>query len=335
MRRVGLVFTGPLARLNDMVEMVRRAEELDFSSAWQAEDPGGPDAVSLLASYAHVTRQVRLGTAITPPYARHPALLASTFAALDDLSGGRTVLGLGAGTLWWDRLTLARDSLRPVRDMAETVRVFRALLDQGEAEVRGQRIELRHGFPWNADPLPPLVRRSIPVYIGAQRPQMIRLAGQLADGLIIEISPVVTTAAERVQAVRAAAQAAGRDPDSLDIVALAMMGVTPDGAVDSTVLSRWVAPRLTRLDDAQAEARGFEPDRMARLRQAVAEGRLDDAAQLLTPAMIAACGAFGTPDACLAWLDDLAAVGVREPILFPVAGDPALTLEVGAMFARR
>ena len=318
-----------------MVEAVRYAEELGYSSAWQAEDPGGPDAVSLLASYAAVTRGVRLGTAITPPYARHPVLLASTFAALDDLSSGRMILGLGAGTLWWDRLTLDKNQVRPVHDMAETIRVFRELLAQGETEYGGRHIELRHRFPWQATALPPLLRPRIPVYIGAQRPQMIGLAGRLADGLIIEISPVVTTVAERIRAVQAAAHRVGRNPGEIDIVALAMMHVVPKGEPDPYMLGRWVAPRLTRLDDAQAVARGFDPERMARLRRAVSEGYTDEAVALLTPTMIAACGAFGTPDHCLAWLEDLAAVGVREPIIFPVGGNERLTLEVGATFAAR
>lgn len=114
-----------------------------------------------------------------------------------------------------------------------------------------------------------------------------------------------------------------------------MMHVAPKGELDPYVLGRWVAPRLTRLDDGQAAARGFELERMARLRQAVSENRSDEAVALLTPSMIAACGAFGTPDHCLAWLEDLVAIGVREPIIFPVGGDERLTLEVGATFAAR
>ena len=164
---------------------------------------------------------------------------------------------------------------------------------------------------------------------------MIGLAGRMGDGLIIEISPVVTTAEERVRAIQDGAYHAGRNPGAIDIVALAMMHVVANGELDPYMLGRWVAPRLTRLDDIQATARGFDLERMARLRQAVSEGNTDKAVGLLTPTMIAACGAFGTPDHCLAWLEDLAAVGVREPIIFPVGGDERLTLEVGATFATR
>jgi 5,10-methylenetetrahydromethanopterin reductase len=334
MRRIGTVYTAPLARLQDCVDTVRESEALGFTSAWQAEDLGGPDAVSLLASYAQVTSSLTLGTAITTPYTRHPAVLASTFATLDDLSAGRVILGLGAGTGWWDRLTLDRDAMRPIGDMAETIRAFRELVSQGETVYHGQPIKLRHAFPWQDAP-PPLIRLHIPVYLGAQRPQMVRLAGRVADGLILELAPVVTSTAQRIQDFHAAAREAGRDPGTLDIVALVMVAITPDGSIPPYLQQNWLAPRVSRISDEQAVLRGHDPQRLARLRQAVADGRLDAAADLLTPELIRGCGAFGTLDQCLEKLEELVAFGVNEPILYSVDPDPRSVLELGRQFVAR
>jgi 5,10-methylenetetrahydromethanopterin reductase len=333
MRRIGLVFTGPLRNLRDSIRQVCRAEELGFDSAWQAEDPLGPDCVSLLSAYAMATQRIKLGSAIAPLYGRHPALLTATFASLDDLSDGRMILGLGAGMNWFDVYGLDRKKLRIIRDMSETIRTFRELLVQDAVDFRGRRFSLRKGFAWWPMEQNELRRAHIPVYIGAQGPQMVRLAGQVADGFIIEISPVTSTINERVNAVRAAALEAGRDPASIDVLGLVLLGVSRDGRIDPRIYG-WVAPRLAKMDDAAAQARGFDLARMARLRAAVAAKRIDEARLLITPEMLKACGAWGTPDYCLDWLEQMGAAGVH-PVIIPMSGDSSLGLEVGAEYARR
>jgi 5,10-methylenetetrahydromethanopterin reductase len=123
--RVGLCFLDrpDLARC---LRLVRMAEELGFSEAWVCETRLARDAISVLGAFAAVTGRIRLGTGIINSWTRAAPLTAMTFATLDELAPGRTMLGLGA---YWDPLAWKQGITRrkPLRQMREYVEVVRRL----------------------------------------------------------------------------------------------------------------------------------------------------------------------------------------------------------------
>lgn len=206
-------FTLPLSgvTLAEHRDVLEEAERLGYTDAWTLEIDG-TDAVTPLALAAAWTSNLRLGTAIISSFTRGPALIASTALALAEAAPGRVVLGLGSSSDtivrdWnggdFERpLARTRDVLLLVREALSGARVSRTL---PAAAMTGYRY---------SRPLPP----APPIYLAALRSGMLRLAGELADGVILNwLRPDDVPAVTAI--VREAAERAGRDPAAIEVVA--------------------------------------------------------------------------------------------------------------------
>ncbi|HYW86599.1 MAG TPA: LLM class flavin-dependent oxidoreductase, partial [Chloroflexota bacterium] len=149
--------------------LARAAEEAGFDQFWVSDDLFLRSVWVILSSVATATRRIQIGTGIVNPYTLHTAEMAMAAATLDELSGGRFVLGLSSGAADFLGWVGIRPS-RPVSVVRETVDTLRRLWD-GEA-VDKWAAEARLRFP----------TRRIPIYIGAMSPRMLRLIGEVADG---------------------------------------------------------------------------------------------------------------------------------------------------------
>src|SRR5690242_2590855 len=114
------------APMDTMLKRVRLAEDNGYDIAWLADERFYREVYSCLTSFALNTRRIRLGPCVTDPYARHPALTAMAIATLDELSGGRAVLGVDAGISGFAEMGVER--LKPARAIRETVELVRLLL---------------------------------------------------------------------------------------------------------------------------------------------------------------------------------------------------------------
>ncbi|HZV52026.1 MAG TPA: LLM class flavin-dependent oxidoreductase [Candidatus Dormibacteraeota bacterium] len=185
----------------ELVGLGRRAEELGYGALWVADEKFYRDPWVVLSALARETRRVRLGTGVTEPYARHPALIAMAAATLAELAPGRVVVGLGAGGPGFPPLGVERR--RPARALPEAVRIIRGLLAGGRVEFEGEILSFRGGnleFP--STPLP--------VYVAARGPRMLAAAALVADGVIVAPFASARAVAHACGAVRRAAEAAGR-----------------------------------------------------------------------------------------------------------------------------
>jgi len=157
---------------------IRQVETSGYDSVWIPEVMG-TDAFTVLAAASQVTQRLRLGTGIVPIYTRTPTTLAMTIATLDALSGGRAVLGLGVSSEIiigaWHGLPFPK----PLGAMREAIEIIRRLLRNERVTVEGSTFQVRN-LRANV-PVPP--ERTIPIYIGALNSGMLRLAGELADGV--------------------------------------------------------------------------------------------------------------------------------------------------------
>jgi 5,10-methylenetetrahydromethanopterin reductase len=204
-----------------MMAIARQAEELGYDSIWLTETRFTRDAVTTAAAVAAATRRVRVATGVTNPYTRGAVLTAVTAATLDELAGGRFILGIGPGS----PTVLARQGIafdRPLARLRETVEVVRRL-------VRGDEVRFGDDAATGArlDFIP--VRPAIPIYLGVTGPRALALAGEIADGVILNGFVSVAYTSRAVEIVREAAQAAGRDPDAIEIAASIVVAVAEDG----------------------------------------------------------------------------------------------------------
>src|SRR5205823_4323844 len=169
----------------DQLRVVQEAEQLGFDSVWAAEAYGS-DAASVLAWLAAGTSRIKLGSAIFQMPGRSAAMTAMTAATIDELSGGRMVLGIGSSgpqvSEGWHGQRFARQLLRT----REYVAVVRMALARERVEFHGETIEL----PLPDGPGKPLkltiapVQERIPIYLAAIGPKNTALAGEIADGWI-------------------------------------------------------------------------------------------------------------------------------------------------------
>ncbi|MGD9485515.1 LLM class flavin-dependent oxidoreductase [Streptomyces sp. TRM70308] len=239
----------PIHRWSEGQRLWRRAEELGFHAAytydhlsWRVPFRDGPwfGAVPTLTAAATATTRMRLGTLVTSPNFRHPVTLAKELVTLDDVSGGRVTLGIGAGGTGFDASALGREPWSP-RERADRFAEFVPLLDRLLT-----RDETSHSGVFyaahEARNLPGCVQRPrLPFAIAATGPRGMRLAARYGQAWVTTGDPKVgesgtpeqSRAAIRGQLDRlgAACAEAGRDVAELDKVLLTSF--TPDRPLDS------------------------------------------------------------------------------------------------------
>jgi probable F420-dependent oxidoreductase len=221
--------------LAELPDLAREAERLGYTDAWSYE-ADGLDCFTPLAVVATVSR-LRLGTAIANVYTRGPATLAMSAAALADLAPGRFCLGIGAGSQpiveAWNGGRFALPATR-VREMT---RVLRAALGGERVVFHGRTLSV-DGFRLGRPPAEP-----VPIYVAALRPGMLRVAGEVGDGVILNWL-AAGDVPRAVALVREAAAGAGRDPDALEITARLLVNVDPPGAESDIGVRRHVTAYL-------------------------------------------------------------------------------------------
>lgn len=164
--------------IQELVELAQLSEALGYRFFWYTDVRFARECYIGLTAVALKTSTLRLGPGVTDPYSRHPAITASTIATLDEVSGGRALLGLGTGGTGFRELGI--EPKLPVAAMRETVEMVRALLRGGEVSTQGKVISL-NGGRLQFEP----ARREIPIYFATHGAQITVLAGRIADGVMI------------------------------------------------------------------------------------------------------------------------------------------------------
>src|SRR4030095_10781063 len=185
---------------------VRRAEALGWDAAFQPDSQlRRRDTYVLMAAAARVTERIVLGTLLSNPVNRHPTVTASSIATVDELAPGRTLLRWGVGDT---AVRLA--GLKPARvsELEASTCLMRALLD-GQAVDGGAREPA--GLPHH---------RPVPIWIAAGGPRTLRMAGGVADGVFIRVGTHPANIGVAVEASRAGAAEAGRDPAAIRVAAI-------------------------------------------------------------------------------------------------------------------
>ncbi|MEO3743952.1 LLM class flavin-dependent oxidoreductase [Plantactinospora sp. B5E13] len=227
--RVGIVIL-PDQRWSVAADRWRRAEQWGFDHAWTYDHLGwrdlvdGPwfDAVSTLTAAASVTERIRLGTLVASPNFRHPVHFAREVTALDDISGGRTLLGLGAGGIGFDAAVLGGDTLPP-RQRVDRFGEFAELLD---LLLRTDRVSWRGDYYAAVDARsnPGCVQSPrVPFVVAANGPRSMRLAARYGQGWVTtgaqgsdDIDAWWRSVAELSARLDGILATVGRDPANLD-----------------------------------------------------------------------------------------------------------------------
>ncbi len=286
---------------NAFAALVRGGEELGYKAVFLPEI-AGRDAFVALAALAGETERLWLGTGIVPVGSRTPQLTAMGAATVQERSGGRMILGLGTGPATPGAL----DRLR------ELVVGLRAAFRGGRAEVRGEGV----GLSWDLAEPPP-------IWIAALGPRAMCLAGEVADGVLLNwCTP--ERVAETTGLVREGAERAGRDPGEIAVAAYirANLGEDPDAAMTALKVA------AGEYASYPAYARQFAGMGLGDLAEAAAAahraGRPHDVPQEL----VRAVALVGEPEDARSRLQAFRDAGAHVPVVYPAlaAGEPSTTV---------
>ena len=328
--RLGLALSNEVP-VHRTVALACRAEQLGFSEVWLPESGHGRGVFTVAASVAAATRRIKLGIGIVNPFWRHPSLIAMEAAALDEASGGRVLLGLGAA-LWTLRALGEADArtARPLSAMVEAIRIVRGML-RGEPGVDGRLFTVRRTARLDFAPHRP----AVPVYVGAVNGRMLRAAGGLADG--VQLGAIVSPGYVRWAWRRTAdgATEAGRDPSEIDLASNVLVSIDEDACAARDAVRRVLAYYVGRVEPVVLSTSGADPDQIERVRRAVLDDGVDAGARLVTDHLIDVFAAAGDADHVAKRLQEYLAAGLRGVLAWHVIGpDPARSLQLLAEVVR-
>lgn len=312
MERTG-AFLGVGRSLDRAVARARKAEDLGYDSLWMTQT-ANRDTLTCLHEYARATERVRLGTGVLPIYARTPASMAQAAATLGEVSDGRFVLGMGVSHKPAVENFFGKEYRTPLGDMRDYLTIVRGIFDDGAASFQGDHY--RANFAWMGYSPP----HRVPVYISALSPKMLRLAGELADGVILWCCTPDYVQDHIVPNVRAGATDAGRDPDTLEIVSAVPTCATsdPDAALDALrrdLFVYWTLPNYRRAIRRAGYGEGIDA-----FDAALDEGGREAASAAIPESFLRALGAFGDADAIRTKVAEYHAKGTTVPAVGPFSG---------------
>ena len=298
--RLGLLL-GFEDSLATVMALAREGEAAGLGSMYTVE--AGRSVFVSAAAVINATERVRVGTYIANAYARDPWLTGISARDLDELSGGRFVLGIGTGNPHLNDWYMGIDSSKPIAKMRDYLHIVRGVV----AAQAGEPVRHEgpvHSIRWRASFSP--ARPTIPVYLSASGPNMVRLAGECSDGVGVGIMSSTAFMADIVQPnARAAAVSAGRDPAALAFPMGAQVSVNRDSerAREATRLAicGLYHPVPHPYYDSQLRQLGFT-DFADQASQLMPAGRTRDAMALVPDEVIDTMTITGTPTECAARL---------------------------------
>ncbi len=276
-----------------------------------------------LAAAAMATRKIPIGLGITSPYMRHPTIEAAESNAMDELSAGRFIMGLGAGKVGTEYLDLDMKKYTPVKTHREAVDIIRGIASGQAFAYDGELFKC--DMP-AIDRKGRGLRTKIPIYIGATGPFMQKMAGKISDRLLLPglTSPGFTRYAR--ENCWAGAAAVGRElPSDFPVGGVILTACSKDGAKakDATrsYVGTYVINKLRNIkNDVILSTSGLPDEGWEPFREAIAAGTEDNVTHLVSDEMQRAFTVIsGTPEECLEITQELVDAGLNTPLL-EVAG---------------
>ncbi len=283
------------------------AEDQGFSNVWITDHFNNRDVYTTLAILAMNTNTIKLGTGVTNPYTRNVAITASSIGSINDISGGRAIMGIGPGDkatfdsmgISWDKpLTMTKETIAALREYFAGNKVS---MDGEMVKIGGAKMAFKTG--------------DIPIYMGAQGPKMLELAGEVADGVLINAShPKDFEVA--MEKISAGAKKAGRSMDEIDVGAYTCFSVDKDAGKAIGAAKVVVAFIVAGSPDMVLERHGIDVESKKKIGEAISKGDFGALmGGLVTDDMMDAFSICGTPDECKQRINDLLDIGVTQIVV--------------------
>lgn len=290
-----------------VLDLAHLAEQAGFDRLGVSDVVFWPDCFVLLALVARETSTIQLGPMVTNPYSRHPAVLAGIMATLQDASTGRAFLGIGVGA---GLEAVGETYPRPVAHLRESIALIRALLAGEQVDFRGSTLNVTQSRM--IGPVTP-----VPIAIGSRSPQIMRLAGEIADTALVGGRFLSQTIADQYRAwIAEGAARVNRKPDAVEVAPRLTLCVSRDGDLARRSVKRYVAHYVAIIRPPEL---GLDPRWLDRVQAALARStgwyfdldRYDDPEidELIDDDLVRRFACAGTPDECMELARETLALG--------------------------
>ena len=311
-------FISPGRSLEKALDRVSLADRLGYDAAYTTHI-AGRDSITTLMAYASAGERIRVGTGVVPIFSRTPATMAQSAATIDEYSNGRMVLGLGVSHKVTVENWHGQKIDKPVTQMREYVGGVRAIL-RGEEPPDSERFPTKFAFMGYE------ARADLPIYVAALSPNMLRLAGEIADGVMLWLCCPSYIRDTVIPAVHAGIEKAGRSGEDFDIVAAVPIALTDDPEAARTTFRQDLIPYASLpFYRAMLESSGFGGE-LAAFDAGMADGDIEKAKAGLSDRMLAELAGVGTEADVHAAVKRYQDAGVTSP---GVGGMPGTDFDAG------
>ena len=300
-------------KLDSAVRRAERAEALGYDSVYTTHI-ASLDSLTVLAAYAARTERVRLGTGVLPLYSRSPVATAQQAVTVDEMSSGRLVLGIGVSHKVTVENWFGSEIGKPVPEMREYVTTLRAIFAGEEPPQDNQRFRTAFRF------MGPQPRADLPIYMAALSPGMLRLAGEIADGVVLWLCNPDYIRQVVIPELRTGRERAGKDLDGFDVVAAVPSAVTDDPeAARQRLRGELVTYFSLPFYRKMLEGSGFGDD-IERFDAKMADGDAQGATAEISDRFLGVLGAIGSADEARASVENYVDAGATSPCIGGISG---------------
>jgi len=282
---------------------VIQAEKGGFSNLWITDHFNNRNVYVTLAAASIYANRIILGPGVTNPYMVNPVFTAQAVATLEEMAHGRVVLGIGAG----DKTTLDTvgvEMQKPLTAVQEAIAIIRGMLNGESVSYQGEVFRTAGAkFLFKA--------RRIPVYVGAQGPKMLALAGKIGDGVLINACHP-RDVEYAVSCVKEGVNEAGRKLDEVDVAVYTAFSVHQDLKKANKAAAPPVSFIVAGCPPQLLERHGISLGKAGEIREALKANDWGRAFGEVTPEMINAFSVSGTPDMCTERIAELLKSGITQ-----------------------
>jgi len=323
-KNVRLGLTLPIGGAQDAAQLARAARTCGYEELWLAE-VGGGDAYALAGALAVSVPGMRIGTAVVPAQTRTPMVHAMAALTLNQLTGGNFILGIGLSSPNIVRDWGGQPYDQPLTRLREHVEVLRSMLKGDRVDYEGRTLKAKR-FRLGGMPV-----GSVPIYLGALNEQALRLTGALCDGVVLNMVPE-RALPQILGAVRAGAEAAGREVGDIEVIARLHVVLTDNAGMGRDLVRNvFGAYAATPGYNRCFEWIGFAEE-ARRIRECFAKGDRAGVAAAVTDELCEAMAVIGSAETVRARVRAYAEQGVDVCVINPIA-DPSSAGKIIDTFA--
>ena len=310
---LGFGFSGVYSA-GETIALAKKTEEIGLDSVWIAEDYFQGGAFSIASACAVNTSRIDIGIGVINPFTRHPALAAMEAVSLDEISGGRAIIAMGASNKRWIESQAGIPFVKPITATKECTMIMKGL-------IRGEEVEFQ-GESFKTGPIKlenKAYRPDQPIYLGVKGDQALAIAGEIADGVLLSAgSPLAYIKHVRERLAIGAARV-GRDPSEIKIAAYLPTYIHEDGQKAVDMMRKLTARFLALHGSAPITlCAGLKAEETAPFREAFLQGKTADLP--VSDHMVDTLVVAGTPEHCRQRIQDYVDAGVDIPVIFEASG---------------